>query len=85
MRAILGLQIVTPLAMPLAPVYLAVAGWLMFKGFEERQRPVIAETPHEPRSARALHREQGPSALRYEGVQIRPPYRERQALGCRVA
>jgi len=45
LRAVLGLEVVTPLAMRLAPVYLAVAAWLMFKGFEERQRPVIAEAP----------------------------------------
>lgn len=44
LRAVLGLEVVTPMAMPLAPVYLALAGWLMFKGFEERQRPVIGDT-----------------------------------------
>ncbi len=44
LRAVLGLEVVTPMAVPLAPLYLAVAAWLMFKGFEERQRPVIAET-----------------------------------------
>lgn len=42
LRAVLGLEVVTPMAMPLAPVYLAVAGWLMFKGFEERQRSIAA-------------------------------------------
>ena len=44
LRAVLSLDVVTPMAMPLAPVYLAVAAWLMFKGFEERQRGVIGET-----------------------------------------
>lgn len=37
LRALLGLEIVTPMAMPLAPVYLAVAAWLMVKGFEQPQ------------------------------------------------
>jgi hypothetical protein len=37
LRAILGLEVVTMMAVPLAPVYLATAAWLMFKGFEERQ------------------------------------------------
>jgi hypothetical protein len=37
LRAILGLEVVTLMAMPLAPVYVAVAAWLMLKGFEERQ------------------------------------------------
>lgn len=37
LRALVGLEVVTPMAMPLAPVYLAVAAWLMFKGFEERK------------------------------------------------
>ena len=36
LRALLGMEIITPLAMPLAPVYVAVAAWLMVKGFEER-------------------------------------------------
>ena len=42
--AILGLGVVTEMAMPLAPVYVSVAAWLMFKGFEGRQRP-MAESP----------------------------------------
>jgi len=29
-------EVVTPRAMPLPPVYVAVAGWLMVKGFKER-------------------------------------------------
>jgi hypothetical protein len=33
LRAILGLELVTAMAMPLAPAYLAAAVWLMFKGF----------------------------------------------------
>ncbi len=44
LRAILGMEIVTPMAMPLAPVYVAVAAWLMFKGFEDRQ----GSTPEGP-------------------------------------
>jgi len=44
LRAVLGLEVVTLMAMPLAPIYVAVAAWLMFKGFEERQ-PSIAEGP----------------------------------------
>ena len=36
LRALLGMEIVTPMAMPLAPVYGVAAVWLMFKGFEER-------------------------------------------------
>jgi hypothetical protein len=44
LRAILGLEVMTTMAMPLAPVYLALAGWLMVKGFEEQPRPAIAES-----------------------------------------
>lgn len=33
LRALLGLEIVTPMAMPLAPAYAAVAVWLIVKGF----------------------------------------------------
>lgn len=36
LRAVLGLGVITPMAMPLAPVYVAVAGWLIIKGFPER-------------------------------------------------
>jgi len=36
--AILGLGVVTEMAMPLAPVYVTVAAWLIVKGFDERQR-----------------------------------------------
>lgn len=36
LRAILGMETVTQMAMPLAPVYAAAAIWLMIKGFEER-------------------------------------------------
>jgi hypothetical protein len=36
LRAILGLDVMTVLAMPLAPAYLAAAVWLTVKGFEER-------------------------------------------------
>jgi hypothetical protein len=35
LRAVLGLDVVTAMAMPLAPVYLAVAVWLVLKGFAE--------------------------------------------------
>jgi hypothetical protein len=38
LRAVLGSSVVTPMAMPLAPVYTAVAAWLVFKGFEEPTR-----------------------------------------------
>ncbi len=41
LRAILGYGVVMPMAMPLAPIYLTVAVWLMAKGFEEPQRPGI--------------------------------------------
>jgi len=44
LRAILGLEVLTTMAMPLAPLYLTAAAWLTFKGFEERQRPVSADT-----------------------------------------
>lgn len=37
LRAILGLEVVMAMAVPLAPVYAAVGGWLVFKGFPERQ------------------------------------------------
>jgi hypothetical protein len=37
LRGILGMELVTEMAMPLAPVYGAVAVWLMVKGFEERR------------------------------------------------
>lgn len=36
LRALFGLEVVTTLAMPLAPAYAAVAGWLVFRGFAER-------------------------------------------------
>ncbi|MBA4388642.1 MAG: hypothetical protein C0404_11725 [Verrucomicrobia bacterium] len=36
-RALLGLEVVTALAVPLAPVYAAAAVWLMYKGFDEQQ------------------------------------------------
>lgn len=36
LRAILGLEVVTEAAIPLAPVYAAAAAWLLWKGFEER-------------------------------------------------
>ncbi len=38
LRAVLGLEIMTGMAIPLAPIYLAAATWLMFKGFVERGR-----------------------------------------------
>lgn len=41
LRAILGLEVVTAMAIPLAPVYAAAAAWLLWKGFEDRQ-PAIA-------------------------------------------
>lgn len=36
LRAILGYPVVTLLAVPLAPVYLTIAVWLMVRGFAER-------------------------------------------------
>lgn len=36
LRAVLGLEVLTVMAMPLAPAYLAVALWLVLKGFAER-------------------------------------------------
>jgi hypothetical protein len=43
--ALLGLDVVTPLAMPLAPIYVAVAAWLLVKGFEERQGSIPEGPP----------------------------------------
>ncbi len=45
LRAVLGQRIVTEMAIPLAPIYLAVAVWLMVQGFREPQRPGL--TPGE--------------------------------------
>ena len=45
LRAVLGLEIVTPMAIPLAPAYAAVAGWLLFKGFQERSRSIAEGSP----------------------------------------
>lgn len=42
LRGLLGYPPETRLAMPLAPAYVALAVWLMVKGFEERHRPVEA-------------------------------------------
>ena len=36
LRGMLGMELVTGMAIPLAPVYFAAAGWLMVKGFAER-------------------------------------------------
>jgi len=38
-RALMGYPPVMVLAMPLAPAYVALAVWLMIKGFDERHRP----------------------------------------------
>lgn len=43
LRGLLGYAPETRLAMPLAPAYVALAVWLMVKGFEERHGPVQAE------------------------------------------
>ncbi len=40
LRAFLGYPPEPRLAMPLAPIYVALAIWLMAKGFEQRHRPV---------------------------------------------
>ena len=39
LRGLFGYPTETRLAMPLAPAYLAVALWLMIKGFDDRHRP----------------------------------------------
>ncbi|CAN5895383.1 hypothetical protein BH20GEM1_BH20GEM1_06790 [soil metagenome] len=39
LRALMGLAPETRLAMPLAPAYVALAVWLIVKGFEERRPP----------------------------------------------
>jgi hypothetical protein len=44
LRALLGYSPVTVLAMPLAPAYVALAVWLMAKGFDERP-PAEAQGP----------------------------------------
>ncbi len=44
LRALLGYPPETRLAMPLAPAYVALAVWLMVKGFDERHRPLQAES-----------------------------------------
>ena len=43
LRGLLGYPPETRLAMPLAPAYVALAVWLMVKGFDERHRPLQAE------------------------------------------
>lgn len=43
LRALLGYSPETRLAMPLAPAYVALAVWLMVKGFDERHPPLQAE------------------------------------------
>jgi len=45
LRGLLGYAPLTVLAMPLAPAYVALALWLMLKGFDERQGAVPAEAP----------------------------------------
>jgi hypothetical protein len=39
LRALLGLEAVTAMAVPLAPVYLAAAAWLMYKGLDAAAKP----------------------------------------------
>jgi hypothetical protein len=43
LRALCGYPPVTVLAMPLAPIHIALALWLMVKGFGERHRPLRAQ------------------------------------------
>lgn len=43
LRGLLGYAPETRLAMPLAPAYVALAVWLMVKGFDERRRPLQPE------------------------------------------
>jgi hypothetical protein len=45
LRAIFGYSPEMRLAMPLAPAYVALALWLMVKGFDERDRVLEAEAP----------------------------------------
>lgn len=49
LRGLLGYPPLTVLAMPLAPAYVALALWLIVKGFDERQRPLEAQahSPHD--------------------------------------
>ena len=42
LQGFLGRPLMTPLAMPLAPIQLAVALWLMVRGFPERHPPIPA-------------------------------------------
>jgi hypothetical protein len=51
LRGLLGYPPETRLAMPLAPAYVALAVWLMVKGFDERDRPVQTEDERLSRSA----------------------------------
>ena len=44
LRGLLGCPPETRLAMPLAPAYVALAVWLIVKGFDERHRPPPDET-----------------------------------------
>lgn len=43
LRALFGYPPETRLAMPLAPAYVALAVWLIVKGFDERHRPLEAQ------------------------------------------
>jgi hypothetical protein len=43
LRGLLGYPPETRLAMPLAPAYVALAVWLIVKGFDEQARPVETE------------------------------------------
>lgn len=43
LRGLLGYSLEMRLAMPLGPAYVALAVWLMVKGFDERHRPLPAE------------------------------------------
>ena len=43
LAGLLGYLPETRLAMPMAPAYVALAVWLMVKGFDERHRPLEAE------------------------------------------
>ncbi|MGH9779835.1 MAG: DUF4386 domain-containing protein [Candidatus Acidiferrales bacterium] len=48
LRGLLGYSPMTVLAMPLAPAYVALAVWLMVKGFDERHGPLQGEAWKEP-------------------------------------
>ena len=45
LRALLGYRILTEMAIPLAPAYVALALWLIVKGFDERRAAAQSRIP----------------------------------------